>query len=220
MRFCWILVVMCLLKFDIYQVAPNCLRATQTLYVLLFFKKRNLSDSHSEIHPVRRNIFSTKQFVRTLKNFTFSPAWSVSDRRWCTKNYFTIGFLIPQYNKNIKGWKLFFFIYLPILMMVNEILMVWLLLFLEILFDIVRSILYFKVLEPYLTVFIFGVWICSLLLALHWWKDTENYYLIVLEDCHWWKNTQVLKINCIIQFYSFKRAKYLQFSDIFRGYRN
>ena len=56
----------CLPKFDIYQgkVAPNFLRATQTLDVLNFFKKIVLSDVRSEIHLVRYNIVSTGQYLR------------------------------------------------------------------------------------------------------------------------------------------------------------
>ena len=61
----------CLPKFDIYQgkVAPNFLRATQTLDVLNFFKKIVLSDVRSEIHLVRYNIVSTRAISPALKKY-------------------------------------------------------------------------------------------------------------------------------------------------------
>ena len=53
----------CLPKFDIYQgkVAPIYLRATQTLVIMFFFKKKVLSDVRYDIHLVGRNIISTGQ---------------------------------------------------------------------------------------------------------------------------------------------------------------
>ena len=57
---------MCSLKLDIYQSAlatQIVLRVTQTLDVLIFFKKKVLPDVQSEIHLAQRNIASTGQCV-------------------------------------------------------------------------------------------------------------------------------------------------------------
>ena len=56
-------------KFDIYQgkVATDCLRVTQTLDILIFFKKiiKVLSNSPSKIHLDQRNVVFTRQPVRS-----------------------------------------------------------------------------------------------------------------------------------------------------------
>ena len=64
--FHWMLMYMCLPKFDIYQrtVAPNCFKSHKT-------RKKKLSDDRSKIHFVRRNIISTRQSVWALKKIIF-----------------------------------------------------------------------------------------------------------------------------------------------------
>ena len=68
---------MSLSKFNIYQNAatPICFRATQTLDVLIFFKKRTFSDFWSEIHLIQSNILSTGQCVRDSKIYIQVWIW-------------------------------------------------------------------------------------------------------------------------------------------------
>ena len=56
-----------LIFLKVQQQLHIVLRATQTLDVLIFFKKEVLSDIQSEIRLVRRNIDSTRQSVRAKK---------------------------------------------------------------------------------------------------------------------------------------------------------
>ena len=66
LRFCWMLMDVCLPKFDIYQGtgAPNCSKSYTSCLCLDFFPKKVLYDVRSEIHLVRCNIVSTEQYVR------------------------------------------------------------------------------------------------------------------------------------------------------------
>ena len=48
------------------------LRATQTLHLLIFFKKIVLSDAHSEIHLVGRNIVPTGLGIKNLSGLNRS----------------------------------------------------------------------------------------------------------------------------------------------------
>ena len=75
------LMVMCLRKFGIYKrkVAPSCLKATQTIDVLIVLPKKVFSDVRSDIHLIPSNIVSTRQsFLSDLKrNLVNFANWSV-----------------------------------------------------------------------------------------------------------------------------------------------
>ena len=60
---------MCLPKFDIYQntLAPNCFKSHTNSRCPDFFQKMFLSDARSEIHLVRRNIFSAGHSAQAFK---------------------------------------------------------------------------------------------------------------------------------------------------------
>ena len=59
--FYWVLVDMCLPKFDIYQgtVALNCFKSQDVKSPDVFETKKVLLDARSEIHFVQHNIIST-----------------------------------------------------------------------------------------------------------------------------------------------------------------
>ena len=73
-RFYWILMDMCLPKFNIYQrtAAPNCFKSYINSRCPEFFQKKVVSDVWPEIHLVWRNIVSTGQSVCLKKNI-FRP---------------------------------------------------------------------------------------------------------------------------------------------------
>ena len=63
---------MCLPRFDIYQgkVVLNCFKNhTHSFDLLIFFKKKVLSDVRSHFHLVRRNIVSKERSDWALKNY-------------------------------------------------------------------------------------------------------------------------------------------------------
>ena len=75
-RLYWMLMDMCLPKFDIYlgTVAPNCFKSRANSGCPDFFFKKISSDDRSESLLVRRNIVSSGQSVWALNKFTFRHA--------------------------------------------------------------------------------------------------------------------------------------------------